>query len=232
MYYYREGTKCNFGPLDFAIGIKGAYGTTAFACYVNRDVFLALAPNFEQDVDHQSVVWGEEISEFWLPFDTGKKELLSSFATFINEGTLVPKYELIRMKNTIGELVQEIKTSHRGQNCILESETMEWLNASYECTTEAQVKEFKITEIYENVQLLGQHDSVIGYSQGQGIHSSPDHIDTDTEDDANGFEDSVISSDDFYTRDIDEEHEFVEETRDRVMFMDITSYKMDEKVQT
>ncbi|KAK6498176.1 hypothetical protein TWF506_004415 [Arthrobotrys conoides] len=87
MPYYREGTKCNFGPVDFTIGIKRMDGTKGSAYYVNRKVFLAPAPKFEQDIDNSSKVAGQEISEFFLPLDPSKRELWKSFATFINEGS-------------------------------------------------------------------------------------------------------------------------------------------------
>ncbi|KAF3192257.1 hypothetical protein TWF225_000517 [Orbilia oligospora] len=183
MIYYREGTRCNFGPLNFTIGIKNEDGSNACAFYVNRDVFLALAPRFEQYVDEKSKRAGKEITEYFIPLDPYKAELMRSFAIFINEGILViPQYEgwgvpdnllflynfantlgcslmkgsiIKRMKDTVVGLSKEIDASagkHRGD---LEYETMDWINVFYECSTEAEVKEFKMWRLVE--AFMGKH---------------------------------------------------------------------------
>ncbi|KAK6347492.1 hypothetical protein TWF718_005333 [Orbilia javanica] len=177
--FFRDGTKCKFGPLDFTIGIKRADGATVCAYYVNRDVFLALAPNFEQEFDYQQSRSMVEITEFYLPFEPGKKELLKSFATFINEGTVVsPQYGklsepdtllflynfatvmgcgllkhsiITRINSKMPEYVHQIKASLRGQNFVWESEAMEWVNAFYECSSIQEVKEYKMWRMVEAV---------------------------------------------------------------------------------
>ncbi|KAK6495117.1 hypothetical protein TWF481_003145 [Arthrobotrys musiformis] len=195
---YSEGaTVCKFGPANLAIGIKAANGTVLCTYPVNRDVFIALAPEFEQGLDEHESILRREASEYFLPLDPSKEKLLKSFATFINEGVVVPpRYRgvsepdnllflyhfadligcgllkrtiVIHIIRYINGLKQQFHAPIGSKNGVIEAETMEWINAFYECTTDDEVAEFKMWRMVEAV--LGYYPCVKMVELGLKVES-------------------------------------------------------------